>query len=145
MKKRAVQLLAVILMASGTLVAQDIRQSEVPSIVVNNFKKEFPKAKDVEWELKGEVYNVEFEIGFFSDFEAWFDTSGKLIKYEQEIPNRKIPKAIIEAVKNQFEGYRIDDAKMLVENNITTYLLEIERKDDELNVAFTKEGKLITK
>lgn len=145
MKKRAVQLLAVILMASGTLVAQDIRQSEVPSIVVNNFKKEFPKAKDVEWELKGEVYNVEFEIGFFSDYEAWFDASGKLIKYEQEIPNRKIPKAIIEAVKNQFEGYRIDDAKMLVENNITTYLLEIERKDDELNVAFTKEGKLITK
>lgn len=144
MKKKAIQLLVVIMMATGTILAQDIHQSDVPSVVVNNFKKEFPKAKDVEWEMKGEVYNVEFEVGFFTDYEAWFDVAGKLIKYTQEIPNRDVPKAIKETIKKQFDGYRIDDAKKHVENNIETYLVEIEKKNDERNLVFTKDGKLHT-
>lgn len=144
MKKKAIQLLVVIIMATGTIFAQDIHHSDVPSVVVNNFKKEFPKAKDVEWEMKGEVYNVEFEIGFFTDYEAWFDAGGKLIKYTQEIPNRDVPKAIKETIKKQFDGFRIDDAKKHVENNIETYLVEIEKKDDERNLVFTKDGKLHT-
>lgn len=142
MKKKAVQLLVAILMATSTIIAQDIRQSEVPSVVVNNFKKEFPKAKDVEWEKKGDVYNVEFEIGLFTDYEAWYKESGKIIKYTQEIPNRDIPKAIKETIKKQFDGYKVDDAKKLVENNIEFYLVEIEKKNDELNLVFSKDGKL---
>lgn len=144
MKKKTIQLLVIILMATGTIIAQDIRQSDVPSVVVNNFKKEFPKAKDVEWEMKGDVYNVEFEIGIFTDYEAWFDTSGNLIKYTQEIPNRELPKAIKDAVKKQFDGYRVDDVKKQVENNIETYLVEIEKKKEELNLVFSKDGKLHT-
>ena len=80
MKKKAIQLLVVIMMTTGTIIAQDMRQSDVPSVVVNNFKKEFPKAKDVEWEMKGDVYNVEFEIGLFTDYKAWYEASGKIIK-----------------------------------------------------------------
>ena len=144
MKKKTIQLLVIILMATGTIIAQDIRQSDVPSVVVNNFKKEFPKAKDVEWEMKGVVYNVEFEIGISTDYEAWFDTSGNLIKYTQEIPNRELPKTIKDAVKKQFDGYRVDDVKKQVENNIETYLVEIEKKKEELNLVFSKDGKLHT-
>lgn len=142
MKKKAIQLLVVIMMTTGTIIAQDMRQSDVPSVVVNNFKKEFPKAKDVEWEMKGDVYNVEFEIGLFTDYEAWYKASGKIIKYTQEIPNRDLPKAIKEAIKNQFDGYRVDDVKKLVENNTETYLVEIEKKKDEIKLVFSADGTL---
>ena len=142
MKTKAIQLLVVIMMATGTIIAQDMRQSDVPSVVVNSFKKEFPKAKDIEWEKKGEVYNVEFEVGFFSDYEAWYDTTGKIIRYTQEISNRDLPKAIKDAIKNQYKGYRVDDAKKQVENNIETYLVEIEKKKDEINLVFSADGTL---
>lgn len=142
MKKKAIQLLVVIMMATGTIIAQDMRQSDVPSVVVNNFKKEFPKAKDVEWEMKGDVYNVEFEIGLFTDYEAWYEASGKIIKYTQEIPNRDLPKAIKEAIKKQYDGYRVDDVKKLVENNTETYLVEIEKKKDEIILVFSADGTL---
>lgn len=143
MKKKAIQLVVVIMMVTGTMFAQDMRQSDVPSVVVNSFKKEFPKAKDVEWEKKGDVYNVEFEIGLSSsDYEAWYDADGKIIKYTQEIPNRDLPKAIKEKIKSEYKGYRVDDVKKQVENNIVTYLVEIEKKKEEMHLVFNEDGTL---
>ena len=92
--------------------------------------------------MKGDVYNVEFEIGLFTDYKAWYEASGKIIKYTQEIPNRDLPKAIKEAIKNQFDGYRVDDVKKLVENNTETYLVEIEKKKDEIKLVFSADGTL---
>jgi uncharacterized membrane protein YkoI len=97
----------------------------------------------VEWEHKGDQYNVEFEIGFFSDYEAWFDSSGKLLKYTEEISKSDLPEAVKETIKSQFAGYRIDDAEKIVENGVETYEVEIEKKDDERKLVFTKDGTIL--
>jgi hypothetical protein len=143
MKVKVIQLLALIFMGTSFVFAQDVPESEVPSVIVNSFKKEFPKARDVEWELKGDQYNVEFEIGFFSDYEAWFDSSGKLLKYTEEISKSDLPEAVKETIKSQFAGYRIDDAEKIVENGVETYEVEIEKKDDERKLVFTKDGTIL--
>lgn len=143
MKKKAVQLMAIFLLGAGTILAQDIQVSEVPSVIANNFKKEFPKANDIEWEIKGEVYNVEFEIGRSMDYEAWYNASGKLVRYTQEISDKDLPKAITRAIKKQFKGYRVDDAKKIVENEVETYKVEIEKGKEEHDLMFSKNGKLI--
>lgn len=140
---KALTFLAAALIATASVFAQDVQESEVPSVILNTFKKEFPKASDVEWERKGELYNVDFEIGFFSDYEAWFDASGKMIKYSEEISESDLPQAIKEAIKNQFDGYRIDDVEKITENNTETFLVEIEKGNDEKHLAFSKDGKLV--
>lgn len=143
MKTIAIQLMAVIFLGPGTVLAQDIPESQVPSVILNSFKKEFPKANDVEWELEGEHYNVDFEIGWFTDYEAWFSASGKVMRYTMEISDGDLPKAVTHAIKNQYKGYRLDDAKKIIENGVETYEVEIEKGNDERDLTFSKEGKLI--
>ncbi len=143
MKTRAIQLMAILFLGAGIIFAQNIPQSQVPSVVINKFKAEFPKAKDVEWELKGEVYNVEFEIGWFSDYEAWFSGSGQLLKYAEEISKGDLPTAVKDAISKQFPGYRIDGAKKNVEKSVESYSVEIEKGKDERDLLFSGEGKLL--
>ena len=68
MKTKLIQMMAILFLGTTSIFAQDLTESQVPSVIVNNFKKEFPKASDVEWEKKGEQYNVEFEIGWGIDY-----------------------------------------------------------------------------
>ncbi|SDW33114.1 PepSY-like domain-containing protein [Aequorivita viscosa] len=140
---KAITFLTAVLIGTTSLFAQDVPENQVPSVILNTFKKEFPKASDIEWEREGELYNVDFEIGYFTDYEAWFDASGKLIKYSEEISEKDLPQAVKDTVKKQFDGYRIDDVEKITENNIETYRVEIEKGNDERYVTFSKNGKLI--
>ncbi|UMB61312.1 PepSY-like domain-containing protein [Lutibacter sp. A80] len=142
--KSKIYFLAIALCICSTIVtAQDIPQNQVPSLVINNFKKKFPKAKDIEWEYKKNNYNVEFEIGLFTDFEAWYDNSGKLIKYSEEISKRNLPKIIQENIKKNYQNYHIDNIEKVVENNSIIYYVEIEKGNNEINLKYLENGKLI--
>ncbi|HZJ74521.1 MAG TPA: PepSY-like domain-containing protein [Perlabentimonas sp.] len=143
MKKTAIQLVAIIVLGTGYIGAQDIPQSKVPSVVINSFIKEFPKARDVEWELKGNQYNVEFEVGFFTDFEAWFTNTGSLIRYTENISSSKLPEAVKRTIKSDFPKYRIDDAEKITENNVVTYRVELEKRDHEVNLIFSENGIIV--
>lgn len=143
MKTRVIQLMVVIFLGTGSIFAQDMQESQVPSVIVNSFKTEFPKASDVEWERQGDRYSVEFEVGVSTDYEAWFTAAGKLIRYSEEIANSELPEAVKNAISSQYIGYHIDDAKKFTENNVETYSVEIEKGKEELNLIFSKDGKLI--
>lgn len=143
MKTRTIKLIAVFIFGAGTVFAQDIPQSEVPSVVLNIFKKEFPKASDIEWEKKGEQYNVEFEIEWYKDYEAWFSADGKMVRYTEEISDSDLPKAVKDAIKKLYPDYRIDDVKKIVTGGLPTYKVEIEKGHEELDLIFSNDGKLI--
>lgn len=140
---KAITFLAAIFMTTASLFAQDVPESEVPSVILNTFKKEFPKASDVEWERQGEQYNVDFEIGFFTDFEAWFDASGKLLRQSEDISESDLPNAVKDAIKKQFDGYHIDDVEKITESNVETFLVEIEKGNDEKHLYFSNDGKIV--
>ncbi len=143
MKSKIFFLAIALCMSSTIITAQDIRQGEVPSLILNNFKKKFPKAKDIEWEYKKNNYNVEFEIGLFSEFEAWYDKSGKLIKYSEEISERKLPKIIQKNIKKNYTTYKIDDIEKVTENKQVIYHIELEKGNDEIDLKYLENGKLI--
>jgi hypothetical protein len=143
MKTKVIQLVAVLFLGTGSIFAQDMPENQVPSVIVNNFKKEFPKAKDVEWEKKGDNYNVDFEIGWGTDYEAWFSTAGKLIKYKMEISKASLPQAVKDAIQAKYKGFRIDDTKKYIENGVDTYYVEIEKGHEEYKLIFSKDGKII--
>lgn len=143
MKTKSIQIMIVIFLSSTSIFAQDILESQVPSVILNNFKKDFPKAKDVEWDRQGDQYNVDFEIGWVTDYEAWYSSSGKLNKYTKEISEKDLPKAVKNLIKNQYKGYHIDDVKKITENGLETYDVEIKKGNDELELILSGKGKLI--
>lgn len=129
-----------------TSYAQDVSQSQIPSLIINNFQKTFPKAFDIEWEMDGENYKVEFEIGFLGkDHDVWFNKAGKIIRHKEEISDSDLPQKVKSKISSEFGSYRVDDVKKLTENNKTTYTLELKSFSEEWKIAFDASGNIISK
>jgi len=141
-------LLSAFIIALSTIAAsaQDIPQSQVPAVVINSFQQKFPKATDIDWELKGDQYEVEFETGLLgTDHEAWFQSDGKLIKHKEEISKTDLPQKVTVKIKKDFPGYRIDDVKKITEGQKVAYTLEVKNKADEWKIAIDAQGNVLSK
>ena len=134
--------LAASLFYSITSFAQDIHTDEVPSVVRNSFKQQFPKAMDVEWELKDQLYKVEFEIGR-KDHEAWINSTGGIVKHKQDITEGELPKEVTASISKNYKGYRIDDVERIESNKKFSYKVELKTLSKEQDVIFDQSGKVI--
>lgn len=131
---------------ANTAFGQDIPQSQVPSVIVNNFQQTFPKAFDVEWELKGETYKVEFETGLLgTDHEVWYDKTGKLVRHKEDISKSDLPQKVLAKISSDFSGYRTDDIEKITEGDKIIYKLELKSWSEEWKVAFDSEGNVLSK
>ena len=142
--KRNILIIAFgLLLVHGTGFAQSIPQSQVPSLVLNNFKQSFPRAYDVEWEIKNNEYRVEFETKGSKDHEVWYDNSGRLLKHKEDIAKRKIPAAILSVIKNDFSTYRVDDVKKITTGTTVQFSVELKSFKEEWKVFFDEKGKVL--
>lgn len=123
--------------------SQDIFQSQVPSLVLNSFQQKFPKASDIEWEMKGNQYKAEFETGFFKDHEVWFDEKGEMVKHKEEVSKSDLPDAIQEAIKANFSKYRVDDIEKVTEKESVIYRIEMKTLTEEVGLVFDENGKVL--
>lgn len=129
--------------------AQTTVQSNVPSVVMSSFQKQFSNASNVEWEVKNSVYNVEFDANG-NEHEVWIDSKGHIFSHKEELRVNQVPANIREAVKRDFPEYRIEDADKYETDGKITYKLELDkgafdRSDMEWKVTYDSEGKLINK
>ncbi|TDU40069.1 putative PepSY-like beta-lactamase-inhibitor [Gelidibacter sediminis] len=126
---------AVLLFATATISAQDLKTNEVPAVVQNAFSTAHNNATDVEWEKKAEHYKVEFEVNNM-ERDIWYDSNGAVVKSEMEISEGELPAAVAKAVKDAYTDYKIDSIDVLEMNGEKTYEIEIEK-------GWLKERKLI--
>ncbi len=122
--------------------AQDIHPSSVPSVVLNAFQQKYPKALGAEWEMEGDLYNVEFNI-LFQDHDAWFDNTGKLVKLVVDINQNDLPAAVKVALKQQFGGYKVDDIDRIDFNGTVTYKIDLEKGPEDRVVVFDAKGNVL--
>lgn len=131
---------------TSTAFGQDMEQSQVPSLIVNNFQLKYPKASDVEWERAGEAYKVEFETGANRlDHDIWYDKTGKIIRHKEELLQGDLPEAILSTINKDFPGYHMDDVHRVTESGSTKYLLDLESGADEWEVVFDTKGNVLSK
>ena len=140
---KTIQVMIVMLGLATASCAQDIPQNAVPSVVLNAFGAKYPNATDVDWEKKGEVYNVGFEIGK-TDHEAWFDAAGKVIKVETDISKKELPAAVQSAIAKHYAGYRTDDADKIEKDGKTYYKVELDGNMGDRTVVFDAQGTEMT-
>lgn len=130
------------LLAGYAVIAQDIPQKDVPSVVLNTFQQQFAKADDVEWEKEGGQYVVEFEMGK-AEHKAWLDASGKLLMHGPAIAEKELPDAVKAAIKRDYAAYDLDDVYKVEGNNAATYAAELEKGKDEMTVVYRADGSKI--
>ena len=134
-----------LLFFASTTHGKDLPKSQVPSLVINSFDQAFPKASDIEWELDGELYKVDFEIGLFgTDHNVWYNKAGKLMKHKEEISKNDLPQKVLSKIKSDFSGYRIDDVKKITEGNNSSYTLELKNFTKEWKLAFDADGNILS-
>ena len=133
-------IIAAALLSTNPTFAQDISSSEVPSVVLNSFKRSFPKSTGVEWELKGENYNAEFDIDW-RDHEVWINKTGAIVKHKKELKQGELPAAVTNQIKVNYNTYRIDDVDQFEINKKFYYKVELKKHDEEGKFVLTKKVK----
>jgi hypothetical protein len=121
--------------------AQDIPQTQVPAVVLNAFQSKYQNTKDLEWELKGELYKAEFEIGS-RDHEVWINKSGVITRHKEDFPKSQLPEVIREKIAKDFKDYKIDDADKIEADGKVFYQVDLDSPQGERKLLFTADGQL---
>ena len=121
--------------------AQDIPQSQVPSVVLNAFQGTFTNAADVEWETKGDLFKAEFELNK-RGHDVWIDKTGKITKHKEDFPKKDLPQAIQQQIASEFKAYKLDDADKIDMDGKIFYQVELDGTTDDRKVLFSEDGKV---
>jgi len=117
---------ALLLVATATVSAQDLKLNEVPAKVQSTFTKAYNTASDVEWEKEADHFKVEFDKNKM-EHEIWYDANGTVVKSEMEISEKDLPAVIASAVNSKYADYKIDSVEVTEEGTSKTYEIEIEK------------------
>lgn len=120
----------------------ELKLSDIPSVVENTFKSNFPYAKDVEWETYGENFEVDFELKK-TDYAARIDNAGNLLEYKYEIEKNTLPPAIISKMKTNFSNSGWDDTEILVSGKNRYYQLEIDGFLNDKKIILDSKGNIM--
>lgn len=137
--------IATILAFTGfAATAQNITTAQVPAKIMADFQKNYSQAKAVEWEMKDNHYQVEFNIGNY-DHEISYNNEGTVLKMEKDINPVELPAGITKMTTSKYPEFKIDSVEMIKEGNKTTYKVEIEQGwFKERNLVFDDSNKLIS-
>lgn len=137
--KNIIIIAAATLLSTNVTFAQDLSPADVPSVVMSSFNKSFPKSSSVEWELKGDNYNAEFDLNR-RDHEVWISKTGAIVKHKKELKPSEIPATVSTAIKRSYDGFRIDDVDRYEVNKQFYYKMELKKLNEERNVVFDQKG-----
>ena len=145
-------LMIVTLAILGYAQDQDVPQSQVPSEILNQFNSQFPDATNVEWEMKGDLYNVEFEIGWIidlgwnNDHEVWYNAASEMVKHKEDISPDELPEPVNNRIKTDFNGYTIDDLKRITDKGVVVYKMELNSsQQQDWDVVIDDKGDVVNK
>ncbi|TYB80360.1 hypothetical protein ES676_01455 [Bizionia saleffrena] len=141
---KTLQIITFALFATATLTAQDLIKTEVPTSFTEGLLKEYPNAKNIEWERSDNNFKVEFDVDRM-ERKVFFNKDGDKVKIEAEMIKTKLPIVLIESIKKHYADYRIDSVRSFTKNGITTYKVDLERAGwtEEITLTYSEAGKVL--
>lgn len=146
MKKMILMASLILTGLANTAWGQKLPQSQVPSVIVNSFQQAFPKAYDIKWEMDGANYQVEFETGYGTEHEVWYDKTGKLLRHVEELSKNNLPQKILDKLHAEYSGYRVNnEVDKITEDNKTHYILKLKSVTGKWKMVFDGDGNVLSK
>lgn len=106
-------------------------EETVSQQVLNNFKKEFVNAKDVNWQNNRDFVKATFTINDQVMF-AYYTPGGELIAITRNISSDKLPISLLTSLKKNYSEYWITDLFEAVTNGNGTYYITLQNADVEV-------------
>lgn len=128
-----------VMVASGCVDAQKLKEAQVPAPVVSAFHKMYPAVTDYDWYNEDGNYEAEYEINKM-EAAVVFDANGNLTETEKEIPVKDLPAACADYVSKNYSGAAIKEASEITDaKGVKTYEAEIKGKD----IVFDAKGNFL--
>lgn len=141
--KKSIFLILAIAMGFTACEDDDMRNSDIPSVVLNGFTEQFLDAKGVEWEKKADIYEAEFDI-YNVDHEAILNTEGSLLKYKYDIVYEELPEAIKTTITTDYDKTKVDKVELLKISENTYYQVEFDEEPTDTKIIFEETGAVNT-
>jgi len=119
------------------------RKHDIMPPTVTSFSKDFPNAKDVEWEESAALYRVEFGIDRL-DHKAYYDKDGQLVFYRKEIYVQSLPEVVKNAVVAKYPDFKIDDIDLYNKANVLTYGVKVKNGDLKYKLMLDDAGTILS-
>jgi hypothetical protein len=144
MKKIMVMLVAC-LMVSPLAWSQKIPESQVPVEVRQTFKKMFPSAAGIRYEMEKQDYEISFKNGN-RECSANYDVTGKWLETETELEASELPKPVLDTVARDFAGFKMDEAVQVeTPGHDMFYVMDLKKGKEGYEVQFSADGKVLKK
>ena len=144
--KKINALVSIAILMSNAAYAQKISDEKVPYSVKTSFMSKFPSAKKINWEIENQdEYEAEFKLNG-NEVSANFDKSGKWLKTETEIEVSALPVPIQEALKIDFEDFKVTEAsKIESDKHGNCFEAELKKGKESYDLLYSPEGKMLAK
>ncbi len=139
-------ILFVTLLLAGTLtetvVAQDLKEKDVPETVKAAFVAKYPDAKKVSWEKEKGNFEANWGGKSGEDSSAVFTASANFVEIVVAIPISQLPANVAPYVSKNYKGAKIVEAGK-VTNSAGKHMYEAEIKGKDL--IFDENGNFLKK
>jgi hypothetical protein len=127
---------------------QGRQQSGVPSDVSSALKEKYPdlKSSEVDWNREGNNYQAQFMNNGIK-YEVVIDDSGNWVSTETQMTREQLPDKVKEGLKNStYNNWDVNEVeKREGPREKSVYIIEVEKGDQDYNVYFDQNGKMLKK
>ncbi|MEO7046275.1 MAG: PepSY-like domain-containing protein [Ferruginibacter sp.] len=116
---------------TGTVVAQDLKEKDVPEAVKAAFIKKYPDAKKVSWEKEKGNFEANWGGKSGEDNSAVFTPAANFVEIVVAIPVNQLPASVASYVSKKYKGAKIAEAGK-VTNAAGKHMYEAEIKGKDL-------------
>lgn len=121
-------LICLCLLGLSSLVAQNIKESEVPNAVIQQVTAEFPDQKIRSWTTSAGNYIGQTRIEGATAFLV-FNESGKYLRTTYPLSSKELPTRLLDYVDKSFKGARIGNSELVEdESGLDYYGIELRKE-----------------
>ena len=141
--KKSIFLILAIAMGFTACEDDDMRNADIPSVVLNGFTEQFSNATGVEWEKKADLYEAEFEIEKV-DYEAILSSDGTIVKYKYDVSYEALPEAVQASITADYDKTNIDEIELIQISETSYYQVEFDAEPNDNKIIFEESGQVTT-
>ncbi|WP_184543611.1 PepSY-like domain-containing protein [Mucilaginibacter sp. FT3.2] len=128
--KKKLSLLMAFGLASGVVMAQNLKAKDVPATVKTAFAAKYPAAAKVTWEIEKGNYEANWGGKSGEDNAAVFTSAGNFVEIVNAIKISDLPKSVAPYIEAHYKGAKIKEAgKVTDATGKTFYEAEIKGSD----------------
>jgi len=117
-------------------------RADVDPKILSAFQKEFSFAKNVKWEVKGNLTQVNFLIND-QGVMAWYNSDAELVTTARNILYNQLPISVIRTLEKEYAGADLFGITEINRNNETYYQIRADEKNKKYLLKASSSGNII--